>query len=78
MIYGLPTCLNISLTTGKELDAAIYAPQAAMVMNGTAELCGATVSNTVKANGNAAYHFDESLASYSGTRGYVVTSWQEL
>jgi hypothetical protein len=78
VIYGLPTCTQITLTTGKELDAAIYAPQADLVMNGTAELCGATVSNTVKANGNAGYHFDESLASYSGTRGYVVNSWQEL
>jgi len=47
MIYGLPTCTSINVTTGSKLEAAIYAPQASLVLNGTANLFGSAVARSI-------------------------------
>ncbi|MDB6033490.1 MAG: hypothetical protein JWM16_3828 [Verrucomicrobiales bacterium] len=61
-IYGLPTCTNIAMTTGSKMEAVVYAPQANVTFFGTADLRGAIVANSLTLNGNAAIHYDESLA----------------
>ena len=77
MIYGLPTCTSISVTTGSKLEAAIYAPEAYLVLNGTANLFGSAVARGIKLTGSSSFHYDEALSARAPSI-YTVVSWQEL
>jgi len=77
MIYGLPTCTSINVTTGSKLEAAMYAPEAYLVLNGTANLFGSAVARGIKLTGSSAFHYDEALSARAPSI-YTVVSWQEL
>ena len=78
LVYGLPSCKSINVTTGSELDAVIYAPQAALTLLGNADFYGAAVADSVSMNGRTGFHYDESLAKNPATRCYLITSWKEI
>jgi len=78
IIYGLPTCTTLKITSGSDLEAVIYAPEADLSLIGTAEFMGSLTVNSLAMGGNTGIHYDENLANYPVYLGYVISSWQEL
>jgi hypothetical protein len=78
LLFGLPTCKVIDITTGARFPAVLYAPQADVTMSGQANFFGSMVANRVSMSGNSAFHYDEALMTLKAYRGFVITSWQEL
>jgi len=74
VLYGLPTLKSI---TGNGFAAAIYAPNAAMKLNGNNQFYGSAVVDSMTLSGNSGFHYDEALATKSGT-GYRIASWNEI
>jgi len=75
--YGLPINTSFKFTGGAAYTGTIYAPQADMQMNGGCNICGACVVKSADLNGNALFHYDESLGSL-GPTVYKAAAWKEL
>ena len=79
-IYGLPAVTSITLSGNSSFVGAIYAPEAALNLNGGGganNLMGAAVVKSVTLNGHYDFHYDTYLGqNQNGT--FVVKSWQEL
>ncbi len=78
LYFGLPANTSISMSGTSDLTGAIYAPEATVTLTGSAEIFGAVMAKATSMQGNAAVHYDESLASIPPTRGFIVNSWNEL
>jgi hypothetical protein len=67
-IFGIkPTAgQQIEIGGGAYIKGLIYAPNADIKLNGTPEVMGSIVGNTIDVVGNAQFHYDESLASFAG------------
>jgi len=78
LYFGLPSNTSIGLSGTSDLTGAIYAPEASVTLTGSAEIFGAVMAKATSMQGNAAVHYDESLASIPPTRGFIVNSWNEL
>lgn len=79
--YGLPGVTSMTLSGTSTYIGAIYAPEADLTLNGggnSNDLEGAAIVKSVTLNGHYNFHYDEALAHYGPTRGYVPISWQEL
>jgi Tfp pilus assembly protein PilX len=68
---------NIELTGNGSLAGVVYAPNAIVKLNGNGDMMGSVIAYDIIVAGNAAYHYDESLASF-GDAGYGVTQWREI
>jgi len=68
---------NIELTGKGSLVGVVYAPNAVVKLDGDGDMMGSIIAYDITMTGNAAYHYDESLASY-GDAGYGVTKWREV
>lgn len=60
------------------LKGAIYAPNAEVNINGNGDVMGAVVGLSVTLTGNAAFHYDESLAYEAEDAPFGITRWREL
>jgi len=80
--WGLPTCTSISISGNGSFNGTIYAPQADMTLNGggnnTVDLVGAAVVKSATLNGHFNFHYDEALARIGPSRGYIISTWDEL
>jgi len=80
--YGLPSNTSLSFSGNAAFTGVIYAPQAAFSLNGsgnsTYDFVGASITSSVRMNGNFKFHYDENLARVGPSRGFVLTSWNEL
>jgi hypothetical protein len=56
----------------------VYAPNADVQVNGNGDIMGAVVGAVVTFTGNAAFHYDESLAYEGDDTPFTVTRWREL
>jgi hypothetical protein len=82
IIYGTPTCTSVSISGNGALTAAVYAPQADIVLNGggsSGEVYGSLAGKTVSFNGNGTVlHYDEALQEVRGVvTGMSPKSWEE-
>ena len=79
-IYGTKTTLvqDIKIAGNGALSAVIYAPFGSVKINGNGDVGGSVVANDITVVGNAAFHYDESLANFGGNNPYRVSKWQEL
>jgi hypothetical protein len=81
-LYGLPSTRNISISGNAAYTGIIYAPQAAITMNGGGntvyDVVGAVVANTATMNGHFHFHYDERLGRSKILSKYSVASWREL
>ena len=78
---GLPTSTSWSISGNGVWNGTIYAPQAAMSLNGggsSGNVSGSIVANSITLNGHVAFHYDERLKTGGPVNGFVVSSWQEL
>lgn len=69
---------NIDVSGGASLSAVIYAPPAAVTINGNGDVFGAIVARTVVFNGTAAFHYDESLRLVDRHAPYRTASWRTI
>ena len=76
--FGLTSSTSWDLAGNGEWIGTVYAPQAALTVGGNGNVNGAIVAKSITLNGNANFHYDESLKTTGGAVGYVVSSWQEL
>jgi hypothetical protein len=76
--YGLPSNTSLTVKGQNFLLGCIYAPEADFVMTGGGDLYGSIVANSARFTGSSAFHYDESLINVGLSRGFVVTSWNEL
>ena len=81
IFYGLPSLTAITYSGNSDFQGVIYAPEVNLTLNGggnSVNLSGSVIVNNITDNGHYKIHYDESLASYGPSRGYVATSWLEL
>jgi hypothetical protein len=82
MYYGLPTNTSLSFSGNAAFTGVIYAPSATFSLGGggstTYDFVGASVTSTVNMNGHFNFHYDENLGRVGPSRGFVVTSWNEI
>jgi len=80
--YGLPTCTNVSFSGNAKYTGTIYAPDAALNLNGGGneiiDFTGASITKTAKLNGHFSFHYDEALRRSGPFRGYIINGWFEL
>ncbi|HVU35005.1 MAG TPA: hypothetical protein VHE61_16345 [Opitutaceae bacterium] len=78
--YGTKTSgsQSIQIAGNGVLSAVVYAPQGSIKINGNGDVMGSMVGNDITVVGNAAFHYDESLANFGGNNPYRVSKWQEL
>jgi hypothetical protein len=69
---------SLRLTGNGALKAAIYAPNGEIQLNGNGDMMGSIVGRDVTFTGNAAFHFDESLAVSDPSAPFGVGRWREL
>lgn len=81
-IYGTSTSTTTSQSIGIKgngaLSGIVYAPNANVTINGNGDVCGSVVAKNITLTGNAAFHYDESLANFGGGNPYRVSRWSEL
>ena len=76
-VYGANTNVQTWSYTGQSaFYGTVYAPNVNFTFAGGAGAVGSFTGNTVSISGNASIHYDENLAK--ATKGYIVTSWNEL
>lgn len=69
---------SIALAGNGALKAVVYAPNATVTINGNGDVMGSLVAREIRFTGNAAFHYDESLANESAEAPYGVVRWREL
>ncbi|MCL5096314.1 MAG: hypothetical protein M1608_02005 [Candidatus Omnitrophica bacterium] len=80
--YGLPGNTSLAISGNGQFTGVIYAPNADFTLSGggndTQDFTGASVTETVNMNGHFNFHYDENLGRLDNSRGYIVTSWNEI
>jgi hypothetical protein len=82
--FGLPANTSVTISADAVLLGMIYAPNAELTLNGSADpknptdFQGACAVNNIKMNGHFNFHFDENLRRAGPIRGYQITSWTEI
>jgi hypothetical protein len=70
---------TVTLRGNANFYGAVYAPNAVIDARGTTDLFGSFVGHQISVGGNAAFHFDESLAESPETRSTLkVVSWRRI
>ncbi len=78
-IWGTSTTSqSIHVAGNGALSGIIYAPNGDVTINGNGDVMGSVVANNITLTGNAAFHYDESLANFGGNNPYRVSKWKEL
>lgn len=60
------------------LCGIVYAPEAEITLNGNGDMMGSVVGRTITLTGNAAFHYDESLADFGDNSNFGISRWREL
>ena len=69
---------TIDLGGTTTVSCVVDAPNAAVSIHGTPDVCGSIVGKTITVVGSAKFHYDESLALLGGNNPYGITKWREL
>ncbi|HMP82187.1 MAG TPA: hypothetical protein PKA41_05705 [Verrucomicrobiota bacterium] len=81
-IKGMKSLKSLSLKGNGELKGVVYAPYAALTLNGGGsgdnDFIGASVTRTVTFNGHFKFHYDEALANFGNTGRFLITAWDEI
>jgi hypothetical protein len=68
---------KIELAGNGAFAGVVYAPNAIVRLNGNGDMMGSVIAYDIIITGNAAFHYDESLAS-NGDAGFGVATWREI
>jgi len=72
------TSQSIEIKGNGALKGIAYAPNAHVRITGNGDVMGSVVANNITVVGNAAFHYDESLANFGGSNPFGVVNWREL
>lgn len=72
------TAQDIQIAGNGALKGIVYAPNGSIKINGNGDVMGSMVGNEINVVGNAAFHYDESLANFGGNTPYGISGWREL
>jgi hypothetical protein len=83
MLWGTKTTpdQDISISGNGQLNAVVYAPNAAVAMNGggtAGAVRGAVVANNITVVGGSSFSYDEALADLTEDSPFGIGSWQEI
>ena len=73
-----PPVQDIKIAGNGALKGIVYAPNANVSINGNGDVMGSIVANNITVTGNAAFHYDESLANWGGNNPFGIVRWREL
>jgi hypothetical protein len=80
--FGMPGNTSVSISGNGAFSGTIYAPSADLSLNGGGkdnyDFNGASISKTVHMNGKVQFHYDEALADYGLSTGYIPVTWDEI
>ena len=79
--FGRPSLTSVTYGGTSDFTGVLYAPEASLTLNGggnAVNIQGAVITKSITDNGHYLVHYDESLATYGPSRGYVANSWQEI
>jgi hypothetical protein len=79
-IYGLDSCETIQFKNSTDLYGAIYAPNADVVMNNSANIYGSVVSKSFDQRNSATFNYDVTLRDVSindEALYFRITNWHE-
>jgi hypothetical protein len=79
-LYGLDSCQSISLKNASDLYGTIYAPNATVEMDNSANLYGAVVADSFIQHNSAEFNYDASLRDVNTTNWgvyFIVEDWSE-
>lgn len=80
-IWGTNTSLggqDLQIAGNGALVGVVYAPNAAVKINGNGDVMGSVVAQTITLTGNAAFHYDEALAQSDRNTPFGIVKWREL
>lgn len=80
-LYGTsttPAGQDFQITGNGSLCAVVYAPNGDVTLNGNGDIMGSVVARKIKLTGNAAFHYDESLATRDANDPFTIAKWREL
>ncbi len=60
------------------LRCVIYAPNGDVTINGNGDVMGSIVARSIRLTGNAAFHYDETLAQGQNGEPFTIAKWREL
>ncbi len=69
---------DIHIAGNGELKAVVYTPNASVKINGNGDVMGSVVAHDITFTGNAAFHYDESLANFGAGQPFGVVRWRSL
>lgn len=75
---GLPSNTAVSIKGNGELSGFIYAPSAAITLQGGGNVYGAIMGASLTIGGTFAFHFDEALRRQIKIYYFTITSWDEI
>ena len=73
-----PPTATVKITGGSDFTGLVYAPNAAITIDGGGNVFGSVVGYSDNLSGGGAFHYDESLSSYGATGVYQPSQWSEL
>ncbi|MGB2864310.1 MAG: collagen-binding domain-containing protein, partial [Sedimentisphaerales bacterium] len=79
-IYCLDSCVNMQFKNSSDFYGVIYAPNAEVIMNNSANLYGAVVAKDFEQMNSGTFNYDASLRDASVNDEavhFVVTNWHE-
>jgi Tfp pilus assembly protein PilX len=69
---------DIQIAGNGALKGIVYAPNGHVKINGNGDVMGAVVGKEITVVGNAAFHYDESLADWGKNTPFGIYKWREL
>ena len=78
IVFGLPTCVDMTMTGGTKFVGVIYAPEADLKAVGNTTFYGAIATGTFRCNGNFTLHHDRGTGKPQPPEPLTVLSWAEL
>jgi hypothetical protein len=60
------------------IKASVYAPNADVRLVGNGDIMGSVVARDITLTGNAAFHYDETLADSGNNTPFTISRWREL
>jgi hypothetical protein len=77
-IFALPTCHDLTMNNGTQINGLIYAPNTILSGAGHASICGAIAANTFGCQGTFDFHYDLAFNKPRYLPPVRVISWSEL
>lgn len=77
-IYGTSDKAKVQIKGNGSLTAVVYSPNAHVKLGGNGDIYGSFVGDSFHVKGNAAFHYDETLANFGSNNPWKATKWREL